>query len=167
MIKFRPYIPSAITSIRFIAAPIFFYFFWNYDLVSSFIVLIIALSSDIIDGYLARALDETSNQGAYLDVAADFFLIITCFSGFSIRGWYPPLILLLITVLFILFIATSKQEKPVYDPLGKYLGSILMGIILLSFLIIDVIFRQVMLIIIILFSLVSIITRLLFLKKRI
>jgi len=165
--KLRLCVPSVITSFRMIAAIIFFYYFWNYNYLSSFIVLIMAISSDMIDGYLARKLNAASNKGAYMDVAADFILIITCFTAFIIRGWYPPLILLLITVMFLLFIATSNHEKPVYDPLGKYLGSILMGIILLSFLIHEVFFRKSMLFLFILLSLVSIITRFLFFKKEI
>ncbi|GAB4310039.1 MAG: hypothetical protein Kow0019_07620 [Methanobacteriaceae archaeon] len=126
-----------------------------------------ALFSDIIDGYLARRLNATSNKGAYLDVTADFILILTCFTAFIIRGWYPHLILLLITVMFLIFIATSNLKKPVYDPLGKYLGSVLMGIILLSFVVHDIFLRKVMLTIFIIFSLVSIIIRILFFKNRV
>jgi len=160
-------VPLAITTFRIIAAIIFLYLFWNYDYVSSFIVLVMALFSDIIDGYLARRLNATSNKGAYLDVTADFILILTCFTAFIIRGWYPPLILLMITVMFLIFIATSNLKKPVYDPLGKYLGSVLMGIILLSFVVHDIFLRKVMLTIFIIFSLVSIIIRILFFKNRV
>lgn len=167
MKKLRLCVPLAITTFRIIAAIIFLYLFWNYDYVSSFMVLVMALFSDIIDGYLARRLNATSNKGAYLDVTADFILILTCFTAFIIRGWYPHLILLLITVMFLIFIATSNLKKPVYDPLGKYLGSVLMGIILLSFVVHDIFLRKVMLTIFIIFSLVSIIIRILFFKNRV
>ena len=163
---FKSYIPSAVTSIRLIAAPIIFYLFWNYNYLLTLVVLVVALFSDLMDGYLARKFNETSNMGAYLDVIADFTLIITCFLAFVLRGWYNPLILLIITVMFSLFIATSNLKKPVYDPLGKYLGSFLMGMIFLSFLIPNAILRQILLIIFVLFSLISISTRLLFLHKK-
>ena len=110
---FKSYIPSAVTSIRLIAAPIIFYLFWNYNYLLTLVVLVVALFSDLMDGYLARKFNETSNMGAYLDVIADFTLIITCFLAFVLRGWYNPLILLIITVMFSLFIATSNLKKPV------------------------------------------------------
>ncbi|AXV38770.1 MAG: CDP-alcohol phosphatidyltransferase family protein [Methanobacteriaceae archaeon] len=163
---FKSYIPSAVTSIRLIAAPIIFYSFLNYNFILAFAVLIIALFSDLMDGYLARKFNATSHLGAYLDVTADFTLIITCFLAFVLRGWYNPLILLIITVMFSLFIATSNLKKPVYDHVGKYLGSFLMGMIFLSFLIPNAILRQILSIIFVIFSLISISTRLLFLHNK-
>jgi phosphatidylglycerophosphate synthase len=155
-------IPNGLTSIRFIAAPLFFYAFLNDLFLISAFILVLTGITDVLDGYIARKMDATSNIGSYLDVTSDFVLIITCFFAYVIRNWYDPLILLLIITMFILFIGTSGLQKPVYDPVGKYLGAYLMGMIFISLLFPEHLFRQILLIILVIFCLVSVISRLFF-----
>lgn len=115
-----------------------------------------------MDGYVARKMDATSNAGAYMDLTADFVLIMTCFSAYVLVGWYGPLVLVLIITMFSLFIATSRLETPVYDPVGKYLGAFLMGMIVLSVSLPQNNVRQILMTSRILFCLLSIVSRLFF-----
>jgi len=159
-------IPDVLSIIRFIAAPIFFYAFLNNLFLISVIILVIAVITDVLDGYIARKMDSATNLGSYLDVTADFALIITSFLAFVIKGWYDPLILMLITIMFILFITTSGPKKPVYDPIGKYLGTYLMGMIFISILFPESSLRQILLIIFIIFCSISVISRFILLGRK-
>ncbi|BDZ67663.1 CDP-alcohol phosphatidyltransferase family protein [Methanobacterium ferruginis] len=161
----QSYIPNILTSVRFVAAPLFFYTFLNDLFLISASILVLALITDVLDGYIARKLDVTSDMGAYLDVTSDFVLIVACFLAYVIKGWYDPLILLLIIAMFLLFVATSGLKKPVYDPMGKYLGGYLMLMILASILFPEFVVRQILFIVLILICLTSVLTRFFFIRR--
>ena len=163
--KIKSTIPNIISFIRILLAPIFFYTFLNDLYIISIILILLAIITDVLDGYIARKMSLTSDMGAYLDVTADFILIIIFFSAYIIRGWYNPLILLLIITMFILFIGTSNIKKPVYDPVGKYLGAYLMVMIFISLLFQETLVRQILLSLLVLLSLLSIISRLFYLRR--
>lgn len=160
----KSYIPSAVTGLRFISAPLFFYTFINGEYTFSSLIILFAGVTDILDGYLARHMNATSNLGAYLDVAADFILVFFSFSALAVGGWYPYWVLGLISFIFILFIATSSSKKPIYDPVGKYLGSYLMGMVFLSVLFPQEFSRQILLAILVLLTIISILSRILYLS---
>jgi CDP-diacylglycerol--glycerol-3-phosphate 3-phosphatidyltransferase/cardiolipin synthase len=164
---YKSHLPSALTFLRIIAAPLFFYVFIDGQLILSLLILVFAGFTDILDGYVARKLNLSSVLGAYLDVTADFLLIFSCFLSFIIVGWYDYWVLLLICFLFSLFIVTSSLKKPIYDPIGKYLGSFLIIMAILSILNQETLLKQILLILLILMTIISIISRVLFLSRRI
>jgi len=164
--SYKSHIPNALTSIRFLAGPIFFYAFLNGSFSVSIFILVLSGLTDVLDGYVARKMGTSSNKGAYLDVTADFVLIIICFMAYIFKGWYDPLIMGLIITMFLLFVATSGFDKPVYDPVGKYLGAYLMLMILISLLFPEIVLRQVLVILLILICLTSVLTRLFFFMRR-
>lgn len=164
--RFKKYIPSLITSIRIIFLPLFLYiYFMDLKMFSFFIFLILSIT-DLIDGYIARIMGVASSWGANFDIIADFILILVVFAAFFVKGIYPLWMLLLIIFMFLQFILSSKIKIPVYDPVGKYFGTVLFASILLTLL-----FENTVLylsIFILLFALISIFSRYmyLFLKWR-
>ena len=82
-------IPNLITTLRFILTPIFIIYLLNDKLLSALIVFIIAGLSDGIDGFLARALNQKTNIGAYLDPLADKILLISAFIVLPVKGLVP------------------------------------------------------------------------------
>jgi CDP-diacylglycerol--glycerol-3-phosphate 3-phosphatidyltransferase/cardiolipin synthase len=62
--------------------------------------------------------------------------------------------------MFILFIGTSGLKKPVYDPVGKYLGAYLMVMIFILLLFQEPLIREILLVLLVIIWLVSIISRL-------
>lgn len=74
--KLYEYIPNAISSIRIFLIPLFYYCFEYRFYSSCLLILILALLSDFLDGFLARKLQVTSEVGAVLDPAADKIFIL-------------------------------------------------------------------------------------------
>ena len=159
-------IPSGITSIRVILAPILFFTVINNFILYSICIFILAVATDAIDGYVSRKLDATSSNGAYFDVIADFILILSGFLGLVINGLYPFWLIIIIILMFLQFIITSKFRLPVYDPIGKYYGSFLFIVIFISLIVINPILYFILTILIVIFTVISITSRILFMLKK-
>jgi CDP-diacylglycerol--glycerol-3-phosphate 3-phosphatidyltransferase/cardiolipin synthase len=168
--KLLKQIPSILSSLRIILALALFYTYLNEMVITSIVIFITALYTDYLDGYLARKLDAATNYGAYLDTVADFILIVTVFLAFIITGIYPYWVLILIIFMFVQFILTSGTKKPIYDPIGKYYGAFLFasaGITLILPLVLPLsYFASILLVLIVLFSFLSLLTRFYSLYKK-
>lgn len=71
-------IPNSLTLLRIVMVPVFvlaFYvpFKWNHLLAC--LVFSLAALTDLLDGYLARRLNQASNLGAFLDPVADKLMV--------------------------------------------------------------------------------------------
>ncbi len=163
---FRVSLPNALSYIRIFLSPIFLYTFLNDQILISIGILVFAGITDILDGFIARKQGSSTNKGAYLDVVSDFILIIACFIAFVVVGWYDPLILVLIILMFMLFIGTSGLKKPLYDPVGKYLGAYLMVMIFISLIFTEPFVRQILVFVLLIISVSSIVSRITVLIRR-
>lgn len=133
-LQIKSQLPNIISVSRIIVAPInFFFLFFNYYLIS-FIIFFITVTSDFLDGHIARKLQACSKLGSYFDVFGDFSIIISCLFCFTIKSVYPAWIILIVAMYFIQFLVTSRSGKPVYDPIGKYYGSFLFIMLAISIL---------------------------------
>lgn len=126
----------------------------------------LAVGSDFVDGYLARKLGVASSSGALLDAAVDFIFISGVFTYFVVTKIYPVWLLLLIIAMFVQFILTYRLFGIIYDPVGKYYGTVLFCAICLTAL-----FSEPGIHVLILYSLVgvsfvSLLDRILFLFKK-
>lgn len=164
-IVIKKYLPSAITTLRIAAAPLFYYVFSRSTCGLALLVFLLAAGTDILDGYTARKLKAVSNAGAYLDVAADLILILVVFLAFFIKAWYCWMLLLPILVPFIVFAASSGIKRPIYDPVGKYFGAFLMGMIVLSLLLPHPMVRKGLSVILLIFCVISLSGRIMYLYK--
>ena len=71
-------VPNQLTLLRIVLIPIFvlvFYLPVSWSNILACAVFIIAAITDILDGYLARKLDQTSSLGAFLDPVADKLMV--------------------------------------------------------------------------------------------
>ena len=124
-------IPTIISSLRIAVLPLFFYVYNAGNITSCLILLAFSAATDFFDGYLARRLEVTSRFGAYYDTITDFVLVMGIFTFFNAKGYYPIWLLIVITLSFVQFLASSLYSKKLYDPVGKYTGSALyIGIVL-------------------------------------
>lgn len=121
-------VPWAITSLRVVALPFLIYSFSQQIRVATYALFLFAICTDFLDGYVAKKLEATSRLGSYFDVIADFLFVSGMFITFVLEEFYPPWILLLIVAVFVQFMLTSLYSKrAVYDPVGKYYGSLMYG----------------------------------------
>jgi CDP-diacylglycerol--glycerol-3-phosphate 3-phosphatidyltransferase len=121
----RTSIPSAITSLRLIILPFLIFFIYYSDLTVSFALFVFSLLTDLVDGFAARRLHTASRKGAYYDSIADFYVIISVFCVFTIKGLCPYWIPAVLIFSFVLFMTTSVHRTQMYDPVGKYFGGFL------------------------------------------
>lgn len=157
--QFKKVIPSLISISRIIIAPIFLIAFIDNLWLISVLLYIFAVSTDALDGYIARKYELTSTYGAYMDITADFILILVGFLGFVLVGIYPFWVIILIVLMFVQFIITSKADILIYDPIGKYYGSFLFITIFITLLSNNSSLNLILLILIVIFSFISILSR--------
>ena len=72
-------IPNALTLLRILAVPFFAIALWYGHHWQAFFIFAGAAITDLLDGLIARALDQRSDLGAILDPAADKLLMTTAF----------------------------------------------------------------------------------------
>jgi CDP-diacylglycerol--glycerol-3-phosphate 3-phosphatidyltransferase len=113
---------TALVGLRLAAIPLFLYAYLRGSTQWSLAVFAGAVLTDALDGCVARRWDTTPLSGHFSDAGADFLLILAAFSAFILKGVYPVWTLLPIAGMFIQFLATSRPDRPIYDPVGKYYG---------------------------------------------
>lgn len=64
-------IPNLVTMLRFLLAPVFVWFMFQGVYWKALVTLIVLFSTDWIDGFLARKLNQVSTVGKWLDPLAD------------------------------------------------------------------------------------------------
>jgi phosphatidylglycerophosphate synthase len=121
-------IPNAITLLRLFALPHLIWSFNHEITFAVYAIFLFSIGSDFADGYISRKIGAQSKLGATLDVATDFLFIDGMYLTFILKGIYSAWILILVVFMFAQFILTNLHfKKTVYDPLGKYYGSLLFG----------------------------------------
>lgn len=135
-------IPNLITFIRIIIIPAFVmslvYKRYDYAMVLFFIASI----SDLLDGLLARVTGQKTRFGAFLDPLADKSLLITSFILFTIYGWIPLWLTIIVIsrdfivitgwILFYIVFHTTKVEPSIFGKLAIASQLILIAYILFS-----------------------------------
>ncbi len=124
------HLPNSITSLRFALVLPLITALDRYDVALAVGLLMLIMLSDVLDGWLARRWHVCSSFGAYLDASADFTVLFAAFGMLVAHGVYPAWLLMLIGGMFGQFVLTARFKAPVYDPMGKYFGALLYGVVL-------------------------------------
>jgi len=166
-LKIKQNIPNIITLLRLIALPILIYSFNYQSMLVTFIIFLASIATDIMDGYVARKLSFASKLGTYLDVFVDFLFITGMYLAFIINQIYSPWILLVIVFVFTQFILSNIiLEHTIYDPIGKYFGSILFAGIGVTILSSDQLIYDIVTVLIVISALASLLSRLIYLLRQ-
>lgn len=163
--KIRSSIPSAVTAVRLGFVPLLVFLVSSGMLFFGAILFLFLLCSDFLDGYLARRYGVSSKFGTYFDVATDFVFVFSMFMVFIPKGFCPDWILVLIAVVFVQFVLTSLYFNRIYDPVGKYYGSLLYGAIGLRFILSGQVYYDVVTVGVVAFAFGSILSRVVYFVK--
>ncbi|QEO13213.1 CDP-alcohol phosphatidyltransferase family protein [Agromyces intestinalis] len=82
-------IPNVLSMLRLALVPVFLVYLVLGDYVAALIVLVAASLSDLLDGFLARRLNQVTRLGQLLDPAADRLYIFAALVGLAAGGLVP------------------------------------------------------------------------------
>lgn len=119
-------VSNIFTTLRILLAPVvilgMYYKYWAF----SFFIFVLAASTDLLDGYLARLLNEQTHFGRMLDPVADKILLISSFfslsfistPSFHVPAWFVGLIiirevLILLGSLILIIFCSNFEVKPI------------------------------------------------------
>jgi CDP-diacylglycerol--glycerol-3-phosphate 3-phosphatidyltransferase/cardiolipin synthase len=159
-------IPNVISVFRLVSSPFLFLLLILEANLITFFFFLFSSFSDLLDGYIARNLNQCTSFGGYLDIFGDFLLIFSSILGLILKGIYPLWILFLVLFMFLQFIVSSSLvDELIYDPLGKYYGAFLMLMVFLTLIDFHRIHHHIIPISIFTYTLICLSTRALFLFK--
>ena len=83
-------VPNFLTSVRILMVPIFLLMILSHKSLQALIVFLIAGSTDLLDGLIARLWNQKTTLGAFLDPTADKLLATTAFITLSFPSHSSP-----------------------------------------------------------------------------
>ncbi|MEO0123776.1 MAG: CDP-alcohol phosphatidyltransferase family protein [candidate division WOR-3 bacterium] len=131
-------ISNAITIFRFLLLPFIIYFLIKKERIIAFIIMLVALFSDVIDGYIARKFHQESDLGKVLDPLCDKISLAIILLTLLLINSVPLWAVIIIAVRDILILAGSyvlfRQKRTIYKSnfFGKITG-FLFGLMILAF----------------------------------
>jgi cardiolipin synthase len=91
-------LPNLLTAIRLILAPFVAWRLAVYDVEGAFWLFVVAAITDLLDGNLARLLNQKSVLGAWLDPIADKVMLLSTLSMLCLTGLLPLWLLWVVLV---------------------------------------------------------------------
>lgn len=91
-------IPNIISFARLLTIPVFLLLVWQGRDLAGFIVLVVAVSTDFVDGLVARKLNQISRLGMFLDPLADRLFIAAVVVALAIREVVPLWLVILVVL---------------------------------------------------------------------
>jgi cardiolipin synthase (CMP-forming) len=124
-------VPNALTGVRIALVPVFGWLWLHGHQAAALWVFAIGGATDLLDGLLARALDQKSRLGALLDPAADKLTLLVAFlvgaSVGAVPWWLAALVIgrdlvLSIGAALFAFVVHGRHDPGSWQPsrLGKY-----------------------------------------------
>jgi cardiolipin synthase len=91
-------IPNIISFARLLTIPGFLWRVWPGHELAGFIVLVVAVSTDFVDGLVARKLNQISRLGMFLDPLADRLFIAAVVVALAMREVVPLWLVILVVL---------------------------------------------------------------------
>jgi cardiolipin synthase (CMP-forming) len=91
-------LPNLLTASRLVLAPFVAWRLLEHDVMGAFWLFVIAALTDLLDGNLARWLNQRTVLGAWLDPIADKVMLLTTLSMLALTDLLPLWLLLLVLV---------------------------------------------------------------------
>jgi cardiolipin synthase len=104
-------LPNLLTASRLILAPIVAWRLLEHDVEGAFWLFVIAAFTDLLDGNLARWLNQRSVLGAWLDPIADKVMLLTTLSMLALTGLLPMWLLFVVVVRDLVILAGAEAYR--------------------------------------------------------
>jgi cardiolipin synthase len=104
-------VPNAISFIRLVMVPVFLWLLVTGEDAAALTVLIIATTSDFIDGMIARNFNQVTRLGMYLDPLSDRLFIAASVIGLAMRGLIPVPLLAIILARDIMLLSVVLYRR--------------------------------------------------------
>ncbi len=129
------YVPNILSFMRLCLCPVFVWAFFNSSPLNAFWVFLIASILDIIDGFIARKFNATSNLGKILDPVADKVLQLCAVICFTIKEMIPFFVVIVLglkelTMLIGGGIISKKKKNMVYSNVFGKIASFITSVTL-------------------------------------
>ena len=82
-------VPNTLTILRLLAIPAFVWAYFNDHRVAALIIFVAASLTDLLDGYLARKLNQITDFGKLADPLADKLMLIALLFCLAFTGYAP------------------------------------------------------------------------------
>jgi len=91
-------IPNLLTATRIVLMPFVAWYLWTDDVERAFWVFFVAAVTDLLDGNLARLLNQRTVLGAWLDPIADKLMLLTTVTMLCLTGLLPMYLLWIVVI---------------------------------------------------------------------
>ena len=82
-------VPNALTMLRMLLIPVFWYFMMTDNMYTALGVFLIASLTDLADGYIARKYNLITDFGKLMDPLADKLMVLSMMLSLAIKGIVP------------------------------------------------------------------------------
>lgn len=118
-------IPNMLSFLRLLMVGVFAYLFGQEKYFGALGIYVLAIATDLLDGYLARRNNWITNLGKVLDPLADKLMLIMALACFYSAGWIPLWLLVVVVakegIMIIGGALLLKREIVVFaDWFGKF-----------------------------------------------
>lgn len=117
-------LPNILSVIRIILVPLFVIAFFAISKWVALWIFIIAGITDVVDGYIARKYDLITDLGSVLDPLADKLMLISVLTVFTIVGYIPKIVLIIVLAkeFFMIYggVKFYLLDKRIIIPANKY-----------------------------------------------
>lgn len=104
-------LPNLLTASRLVLAPVVAWRLLAHDVEGAFWLFVIAAITDLLDGNLARWLNQRSVLGAWLDPIADKVMLLTTLSMLALTGLLPMWLLVVVVVRDMVILAGAEAYR--------------------------------------------------------
>jgi len=110
-------IANLVTLARLLSVPVAIWLILNGHLTAVFWLFVAAGVSDMVDGTIAKVLNQRSELGALLDPIADKVLLVSMFIALGLAGWLPSWIVILVVSRDVLIVGGYLLAMAVAQPI--------------------------------------------------
>lgn len=104
-------VPNVISFVRLLTVPVFFWLLVTGNDGPALVVLVIATTSDFIDGFIARTFHQVTRLGMYLDPVSDRLFIAASVFALAIRGMIPVALVAVVIARDLLLLAVFLYRR--------------------------------------------------------